>query len=237
MTKEELTAWATKFAAQDEGNGPPGGGPPGGQGRRRGQRGRGFGGRGFGGFGGRSQPGQIMSASLIETLKLTAEQKKTEATLQKHVDEQLGTILTPKQKQRLKDLGSGGGGPGGFGPGGFGPGRRGRGGPDGPGGPPNGGPPNGGPGRRTRTGRTRRCARPRSWRREDRRTVGGMGRRTAMARREVSPIVARADPEALVQADLVGAVGRDLDLGGQAVSAAEAVVRWAKSSRRRSSMN
>jgi outer membrane protein assembly factor BamB len=157
VTKEELTDWATKQASEDGGGGPPrgdmgppdggpprGGPPPGGQGRRRGQ-GRGFGGRGFGGFGGRSQPGQIMSASLIETLKLTTEQKKTETTLQKHVDEQLGTILTPKQKQRLKDLASGGGGPGGFGPGGFGPGRRGRGGPDGPGGPPNGGPPNGGP--------------------------------------------------------------------------------------------
>jgi outer membrane protein assembly factor BamB len=165
VTKEELTAWATKMAADDRGgpprgdmgppdggppggpgNGPPGGGPPGGQGRRRGQGGRGFGGRGFGP---RSQPGQIMSASLMETLKLTAEQKKTEAALQKHVDEQLGTLLTAKQKQRLKDLASGGGGPGGFGPpGGFGGGRRGRGGQDGPGGPPNGGPPDGPPGDR-----------------------------------------------------------------------------------------
>jgi len=161
VTKDELTAWATKVASEDAGNGPPrgdmgppdggpgggppgggppgggppGDGPPGGQGRRRGQGGRGFGGRGFGQ---RSQPGQILSASLIETLKLTPEQKKTEASLQKHVDQQLGTILTLKQKQRLKDLASGGGGPGGFGPGGFGPGRRGRGGPGGPGGPPNG---------------------------------------------------------------------------------------------------
>lgn len=151
VTKDELTAWATKLAADDAAApprrdmGPPDGGPPGGPGRRRGQRGRGFGGRGFGGFGGpRSQPGQILSASLIETLKLTPEQKKTEGELQKHVDEQLGTILTSKQKQRMKDLASGGGGPG-FGPGGFGPGRRGR---RGTGGPPNGGPPDGGPGDR-----------------------------------------------------------------------------------------
>src|SRR5580658_9736449 len=84
VTKDELTAWATKVASEDAGNGPPrgdmgppdagppgggppgggppGDGPPGGQGRRRGQGGRGFGGRGFGQ---RSQPGQILSASLI----------------------------------------------------------------------------------------------------------------------------------------------------------------------------
>jgi outer membrane protein assembly factor BamB len=147
VTRDELVAWATKLASEEAGNGgeqgrmgPPGGGP-GGPGRRRGP-----GGRGFGGFGARSQPGQIMSPAIIETLKLTAEQKKAEAELQKHVDEQLGTILTAKQKQRLKDLQQGGGpgGPGGFGPGGpggFGQGRRGRG---GQGGPPGGGPPDGG---------------------------------------------------------------------------------------------
>ncbi len=164
VTKDELTAWATKEAAQDggregQGMGPPDGGPggpgpggfggPGGPGRRRGP-----GGRGFGGFGTRTKPGQVLSPGLMDTLKLTDEQKKQAAELQKHVDEQLGTILTAKQKQRLKDLQSGGGGPGGFGgpggpggfgpggPGGFGPGRRGRG---GSGGPPNGGPGNGGP--------------------------------------------------------------------------------------------
>ena len=90
-----------------------------------------------------------MSPSIVETLKLTAQQKKAEAELQKHVDEQLGTILTAKQKQRLKDLQQASG------PGGFGPGRRDRGGPGGPpsqnaardrgpgmpGGPPDGGGP------------------------------------------------------------------------------------------------
>ena len=114
VTKDELTAWATKEAAQDggregQGMGPPDGGPggpgpggfggPGGTGRRRGP-----GGRGFGGFGARTKPGQLMSPTLIDTLKLTDEQKKQAAELQKHVDEQLGTILTAKQKQRLKDL-------------------------------------------------------------------------------------------------------------------------------------
>jgi outer membrane protein assembly factor BamB len=175
VTKDELTAWATKEAAQDggrdgQGMGPPDGGPggpgpggfggPGGTGRRRGP-----GGRGFGGFGARTKPGQLMSPTLIDTLKLTDEQKKQAAELQKHVDEQLGTILTAKQKQRLKDLQSGGGGPGGFGPGGpggpggfgqggFGPGRRGRGGSGGPpdGGPGNGGPPGDGPPDRSRGG-------------------------------------------------------------------------------------
>ncbi len=132
VTKEELVAWATKLVADDARNrdvrggmGPSDGGP-GAPDRRRGPGGRGFGGRGFGGFGARSQPGQIMSPSIVETLKLTAQQKKAGAELQKHVDEQLGTILTAKQKQRLKDLQQASG------PGGFGPGRRDRGGPGGP---------------------------------------------------------------------------------------------------------
>ena len=144
VTKEELVAWAKKSVAEDGGNrdGREGMGSPDGRsgGPRRG--GRGMGGRGFGGFGARSQPGQILSPSLVETLKLTDQQKQAAAELQKRVDEQLGTILTAKQKQRLKDLQQSSG-PGG--PGGFGPGRRGRGGPPN-GGPPDGGPPDGGPG-------------------------------------------------------------------------------------------
>ncbi len=189
VTRDELTAWATKAAAEDAGRaragGPPDGGPPGfgpggpgpggpgpggfggpggGPGRRGGFGGGGFGGggfggRGFGGFGPRTKPGQLMSPTLMDTLKLTDEQKKQAAELQKHVDEQLGTILTAKQKQRLKDLQSGGMGPGG--PGGFGPGRRGRGGPPdgapgnsgpGNGGPPGGNPQGGGPTERNRGG-------------------------------------------------------------------------------------
>ena len=63
--------------------GPPDGGPggpgPGGPERRRGRQQRGFGGRGPGGFGPRSQPGQILSPSIIQTLKLTDYQKKDEA--------------------------------------------------------------------------------------------------------------------------------------------------------------
>jgi outer membrane protein assembly factor BamB len=143
VTKDELVAWATKAVADEtvgsdarRDMGPPDAGP-GPSRRRRGPGRRGFGGPAFGGFGARTKPGQILSASAIETLKLTDQQKKEEADLQKHVDTELGTILTARQKQRLKDLQQAGG-PGG--PGGFGPGRRGR---RGPGGPPNGGPPDG----------------------------------------------------------------------------------------------
>jgi outer membrane protein assembly factor BamB len=153
VTKDELLAWAKKTVADEggAGNSPGGMGPP--DGRFGGGRRRGPGGRGFGGFGGRSQPGQILSPGLVETLKLTDQQKKAEAELQKHVDDELSKILTPKQQQRLKDLQSGQGGPGGFGPGGpggFGPGGpggfgRGRRGGGGPGGDPNGGPPDQGP--------------------------------------------------------------------------------------------
>ena len=106
--------------------------------------------RGAGAFGPRSQPGQILLASIIQTLKLTDQQKKDEADLQKHVDEELGKMLTAKQKQRLKDIQQVSR------PDGFGPGRRRRRGPGrppgqdaapsdrGPGGPPDGnGPPDG----------------------------------------------------------------------------------------------
>ena len=180
VTRDELVTWAAKAVAEDAESrnapglmGPPDSGPggpgPGGPERRRGRQGRGFAGRGpgGGGFGPGSQPGQIMSASIIQTLKLTDQQKKDEADLQKHVDEELGKMLTPKQKQRLKDIQQVSG------PGGFGPGRRGRRGPGrppgqdaapsdrgpggpseangppdggrrGPGGSPDGGPPDGG---------------------------------------------------------------------------------------------
>ena len=158
VTRDELVTWAAKAVAEDVESrnapglmGPPDGGP-GGPERHHGRGGRGFGGRGVGGFGPRSQPGQIMSASIIQTLKLTDQQKKDEADLQKHVDDELGKMLTAKQKQRLKDIQQVSR-PGG--PGGFGPGRRGRRSPGrppgqdaapsdrGPGGPPdNIGPPN-----------------------------------------------------------------------------------------------
>jgi outer membrane protein assembly factor BamB len=78
---------------------------------------------GRGGFGGPPQPGQVLSASDQERLKLTAEQKKQIEELQKEVDDKLGKILTEAQKKQLKDMrgGFGRGGPGGRG--GFGGGR------------------------------------------------------------------------------------------------------------------
>jgi Spy/CpxP family protein refolding chaperone len=74
------------------------------------------------------QPGQVMPAFVQEQLKLTAEQKKQIAELQKEIDAELAKLLTAEQKKALQDLRtgpgavrSGPGGPGGFGPpGGFG---------------------------------------------------------------------------------------------------------------------
>jgi hypothetical protein len=92
VTKEELTA----FAAQAPGGGRPGGG-------------------GFGGFGGRPQPGQVMPPFLAETLKLTDDQKKQLADLQKEVDAKLDKILTEEQKKQLTEMRERGGRPGGEG--------------------------------------------------------------------------------------------------------------------------
>src|SRR5262249_53815029 len=79
--------------------------------------------RGPGGFGGFPQPGQIFSANQLESLKLTAEQKKGHEELQKDVDARLAKLLTDEQSKQLKGmrqgLGGGFGGPGG-GRGGFG---------------------------------------------------------------------------------------------------------------------
>lgn len=75
--------------------------------------------------------------------------------------------------------------------------------------------------------------------REDRRTVG-MVHRTVTVRREASPIVVRADPvdsDPVVLEVPMGAVGLDLGLAVPVDSAAEAVGRLGKFSRRRSSMN
>jgi Spy/CpxP family protein refolding chaperone len=84
------------------------------------------------------QPGQVLSGPLQEQLKLTAEQKKLLAELQKDVDRQLAEILTTEQHKNLQSMRAGtvgfgmaGFGKGGFGPPGFGP-------PGGPGGPPGG---------------------------------------------------------------------------------------------------
>lgn len=88
----------------------------------------GFGGPGgFGGFGGRTPPGTVFSTAIQDLLKMTEEQKKQIADLQKEVDDKLAKILTDEQKKQLKDMREGGGRPG-FGKGG-------------PGGGPGGAPP------------------------------------------------------------------------------------------------
>jgi hypothetical protein len=98
--------------------------------------------------------GQILSLFAQARLKLTPEQKKEVAALQKAADEKLAKVFTDDQKKQFKQMQSfGRGGPGGPGRGGPpGPGAPGRGGPPGrggrggPGGPPGffGGPPGGG---------------------------------------------------------------------------------------------
>jgi Arylsulfotransferase (ASST) len=111
----------------------------------------GFGGPGGPGrfFGGPPQPGQVMPDFLADMLKLTPEQKKQVAELQKDVVARLDKILTDEQRKQIHEMKEGkgppgfGGGPGGGagfagGPGGGGgrggPGFGGRGGPGGPGG-------------------------------------------------------------------------------------------------------
>ena len=76
-------------------------------------------------------PGQVMPDFLANQLKLTADQKKKFAELQKELDEKLEKILTDDQKKMLKEMKERGpmGGPGG-------PGGRGPGGPGGEGGRP-----------------------------------------------------------------------------------------------------
>jgi Arylsulfotransferase (ASST) len=75
---------------------------------------------GPGGFGGPPQVGQVMPAPVQDRLKVTAEQKKQLAELQKEADGSLDKLFTEEQKKLLKDMraGFGRGGPGG--PGGFG---------------------------------------------------------------------------------------------------------------------
>ncbi len=105
VTKEELIALAKRMVQEEGANSSrrPGFGPPGGRG-------------GFGPpTGGPPQPGQVMPPFLQDMLKLTADQKKQLAELQKEVDSKLGKILTAEQKKRLQEMrrGFGRGGPGG----------------------------------------------------------------------------------------------------------------------------
>jgi hypothetical protein len=83
---------------------------------------------GAGGLGSMPLPGQLFSPTLQARLKLSAEQKKQVAEIQKEVDGKLEKLLGDDQKKQLKDMrqnfarggpGGGGGGPGGM-PG-FGP--------------------------------------------------------------------------------------------------------------------
>jgi hypothetical protein len=65
--------------------------------------GPGFGPGGPGGFG-PPQPGQVLPERLQEMLKLTADQKKQLADLQKEVNEKLSKILTSDQQKQLKEM-------------------------------------------------------------------------------------------------------------------------------------
>lgn len=79
------------------------------------------------GPGGMAPPGQILSSSQRDGLKLSAEQTKQIDGLQKEVDARLAKILTDEQQKQLKDMPqmAGRGRRGGFGgPGGFGGGQK-----------------------------------------------------------------------------------------------------------------
>ncbi len=97
VTREELTALFTKELAAEpkeiQFGGPGGFAPP--------------------------QPGVILPPFVQNMLKLTDDQKKQVADLQKEVDTRLDKILTDDQKKQLKSMPSRG--PGGRGPGGGGP--------------------------------------------------------------------------------------------------------------------
>src|SRR5437763_9252935 len=96
VTKEELLAL---FAREAQAAGGPGGPDGRGPGRPGGP-----GGRGPGGFGGPPQPGQVLPGFLQDELKLTDEQKKQVAELQKDVDTRLEKILTAEQTRQLKEM-------------------------------------------------------------------------------------------------------------------------------------
>jgi hypothetical protein len=103
-------AGRSKGFTPTSGFGPPPGGGPGGPGGPP------------GGFGMPPRPGELVPAPLQQMLRLTDEQKKKLAELQKETDAKLDGLLTEEQRATLKRLRQGGQGPGGFGPPG-GPGR------------------------------------------------------------------------------------------------------------------
>ncbi len=119
VTKDELIALvAAEGAGATPGGGRPGGGPGGPPGG------------GFPGMGGPPTPGQVMPEFVARQLKLTDDQKKKFAELQKELDAKLEKILTDDQKKMFREMkergpmggpggrpGEGGGRPGGEGPG------------------------------------------------------------------------------------------------------------------------
>jgi len=133
VTKEELMALAAKLQAEqgDRPAGPgargPGGDRPAGPGARGpggdrpgpGGDGPGGPGRGPGGGGPMARgpgggPGMVLGPFFQNMLKLTEEQKKQVADLQKEVDDKLAKILTDEQKKQLAEMRQRG--PGAFGP-------------------------------------------------------------------------------------------------------------------------
>lgn len=92
------------------------------------------GGPGMGGFMMmRMNPGEVMPSFMADMLRLTDDQKKKLADVQKEADAELAKILNTKQKDQLKAMRAGPGGPPGGGPGFGGPGGGpGMGGPGGP---------------------------------------------------------------------------------------------------------
>lgn len=94
------------------------------------------GGPGMGGMMMRMNPGEVLPNFMADMLRLSDEQKKKLAVIQKETDAELAKILNTKQRDQLKAMRNGPGGPGG--PGGM------AGGP-GFGGPPGGGGAAGGP--------------------------------------------------------------------------------------------
>lgn len=140
---------ATAFAFAQQPGQPGGGGGKGGKGGgdKGGKGGPGGGGfpGGFGGGGFGPPPlGTLLPGPVADQLKMTDDQKKKVAELQKDIDAKLEKLLTADQLKQFKEMKERGPGRGGFPGGGF-PGGPGGfpGGPGGPGGGPGG---RGGPG-------------------------------------------------------------------------------------------
>jgi EF hand len=102
VTRAELEALFQKEKL--EGGFGPG---PGGKGPKDGKDGKGFKGKGP------PQPGVILAPFMQDILKLTDDQRKQVADLQKEVDGKLDRILTAEQKTQIREMSKGFGPPGG----------------------------------------------------------------------------------------------------------------------------